>query len=545
MYKILVVDDEPRVSTGIKNYLLRSELEISLVETALNGFEALDYLRMDTFDLILTDIQMSLMNGIELMEAIYMEQPHLPIIVISAHEKFDFAKKSLRLGARDYLIKPVELDELIRVVGRVLQEKGETGRQLLEHSARTDRGESLATKRKKALIELITETDLQQSDYSDLLQELDAHEKETHYGMMTVHFDLSRVGFSSRGITLRDRKLLKYASVNIMEESLADWKGIAFYGLGNQLIAAFQLNAQEVSDQRVHLKSQLNLIGQLIYINLKQFLNVEAIVGMSTLTTDISALPKLLGEASAASEWSSLHPSNKVFYFEDMSGPGRMNYIDWVTKVNQFVDQLKLMGGEPPPEDTESIVRLLSELGRSEEMFNSCFGLLVYRLYGLLLECGQDSGLPLRRYDPDIYFRGTPIDHKTERLGEYIPELSLLLRKCLIERDQSIISQVAGYIHKHYGNRGLKVQDIAGEVHFSAAYVGYLFKKIMKTNLWEYVTMVRIEEAKRLLEMTDKRRYEIAYQVGYESPEHFSRIFKRCVGISPAEYRKERQEEAG
>ena len=79
-------------------------MDISHVETALNGFEAIDYIRMDQYDLVLTDIQTSRMNGIELMETIYIEQPHLTAVVISAHEKFDFAKKSLSLGAREYLM---------------------------------------------------------------------------------------------------------------------------------------------------------------------------------------------------------------------------------------------------------------------------------------------------------------------------------------------------------------------------------------------------------------------------------------------------------
>ena len=91
MYRILVVDDEPRVSAGIKFSLMEAGLPISHVETASNGFEALDCLRMDTYDLVLTDIQMGMMNGVELMEAILLEQPHLPVVVISAHEKFDFA----------------------------------------------------------------------------------------------------------------------------------------------------------------------------------------------------------------------------------------------------------------------------------------------------------------------------------------------------------------------------------------------------------------------------------------------------------------------
>lgn len=76
-------------------------------------------------------------------------------------------------------------------------------------------------------------------------------------------------------------------------------------------------------------------------------------------------------------------------------------------------------------------------------------------------------------------------------------------------------------------------------MHFSAAHLGYIFKRDMKTNLWDYVTALRMEEAKRLMIATDKKRYEVAYAVGYESPEHFSRMFKRVLGLTPAEFRKQ------
>lgn len=442
MRKILVVDDEPRVSIGIKNYLLASDLDVAHVETAQNGFEALDCLRMDAYDLVLTDIQMGMMNGIELMEAIYLEQPHIPIVVISAHEKFEFAKKSLRLGARDYLIKPVELGELLRVVKRVLYEKEASGRLALEGGARPASAEPAFERRKKALVELATRDDLSADAFTALEEALGTERGERpQYGVIAVFFDLNRVGFSDKEVTLRDRKLVKYAMANIVEESLADWQGIAFYGIGNQLIAVVQFPEADSLEGDAQAKSQLNLIGQLLCVNLKQYLNVEAAVGMSTLGAGASDLPRLLEEALAAEDWRKRHPDHRVFYYEDMAG-----------------DRRATQGADSP------------------------------------------------------------------------------------EREKAIVARVTAYIREHYPDRGLKVQDIAGEVHFSPAYVSYLFKQVMNAGVWEYVTAVRIEEAKRLLGTTDLKRYEIAYRVGYESPEHFSRIFKRSVGVGPADYRRERRE---
>ncbi|NQX44352.1 response regulator [Paenibacillus tritici] len=445
MYKILVVDDEPRVSAGIRNFLLTSELNITEVETAINGFEAIDYLRMDHYDLVLTDIQMGRMSGIELMENIYMEQWNVPVIVISAHEKFDFAKKSLRLGAKDYLVKPVERTELLRVVRKALTQKElpVTSPQAEHHHIREH------SRRDEWLMELVTEPNLTPQDIQEITGELGGLLQGPYFGVITIRIDYSQAGFSRQQVTLHDRKLLKYAALNIMNETLSEWDGITFNGFGHSIISIIQLSAEDMGDPQVRVHSQIQMIGQMIAMNLKQHLNAEAIIGLSTLGGGISTLPGLLEEADTAAGRSTVHPGQKVFYYGDIAM------------------QEQLSRGKQEPDSAQQ--------------------------------------QPLQ--DPD--------------------------------GDPSVISRITSYIQNHYRNPALKIQDISEEVHFSAAHLGYIFKREMKTNLWDYVTTLRMEEAKRLMMATDKKRYEVAYAVGYESPEHFSRMFKRVLGLTPAEFRKQ------
>ncbi len=536
MYKILVVDDEPRASTGIRNFLLHSDLELAHVETALNGFEAIDYLRMDSFDLVLTDIQMGRMSGIELMETIYMEQPHLPVVVISAHEQFDFAKQSLRLGARDYLVKPVEREELLRVVRSVLGEKRELGKKTLELTSKAHSAEGERARRSEWLRELVSERSMPEADYAALVAEFGARTADRRFAVLSVRLDLREGGFSKREITLQDRKLLKYASLNVMEESLSEWEGVGFHGFGSELVGIVQLTESERN-----VKSQQYLIGQMIHQHLKQYLNVAATIGMSTLNADVSMLPKLLEEANRAAEWRTLHPGHPVFFYEDVKSRERVDLLEWADTVAAFAQAVK--GEGDAPIDASVVARPLRELASTEsgELFASCFGMLVYRLYGALLELGYASGVSFHRFDPGAYFGDAPAMEKLERLDDYVRDTADAIRQLSKERDRSILSKITGYARKHFRNPALKIQDIADEVHFSAAYLGYLFKREMNRNLWDFVTELRIEEAKRLLAATDKKRYEIAYEVGYESPEHFSRMFKRYAGVSPADYRKERQ----
>ncbi len=543
MYKILVVDDEPMVSTGIRNFLLSSDLQISHVETALNGFEAIDCLRMESYDLVLTDIQMGRMNGLELMEIICLEQPSLSVIVISAHEKFDFAKKSLQLGAKDYIVKPVKRPELLRIVGKALQEKEEKGKNSLAQSVKEqDNNKSSSSNRNDLLLELMSERSLNPLQVDALREALGIGNGTHLFAVASLRLDLSRGGFSNQEIRIHDRKLLKYAIINLVEESLKEWDGMVFDGFGNELIAIVMLNTKADSDDQLPGPSTLQIIGQFISLNVKQYLNIETTVGMSTLNSEIIMLPKLMEEAKSAAEWRKLLPGQKIFYYEDRVDQEKVHIVEWLACVDEYIELLKTCSNDDKTVDSSQVIHTLKELGQSSDMMSSYFGILVYRIYGLILEYSKGLGeISLHRFSPDHYFRGLSTLERLEQLQAYTDEAAKAIQLMNKERNLSILEQVKGYIRSNYRNPGLKLQDIASAVNYSTTYLSHLFKREYNTHIWDYVTEMRIEEAKMLLVSSDKKRYEIAYQVGYESPEHFSRMFKRYVNFSPAEYRKEYQ----
>ncbi|MCL6456416.1 MAG: AraC family transcriptional regulator, partial [Gorillibacterium sp.] len=108
----------------------------------------------------------------------------------------------------------------------------------------------------------------------------------------------------------------------------------------------------------------------------------------------------------------------------------------------------------------------------------------------------------------------------------------------LVAQNNMIVDKAIEYIDLNFAQKGLTLQEVAQKNHVSPNYLSYLFKKNTGYNLWEYVIKLRMEKSKRLILSTDLRRYEIADQVGYESPEHFSKIFKKYFGLSPSELKK-------
>ena len=243
MHTILVVDDEAIVCQGIREFLEKSDLPIEQVLTASNGYEALDYLRMENVDLVLTDIQMDGMNGITLMESILSENPDVPVVVISAHDEFDYAQKCIRLGARDYLIKPVLLSQLIEVVNKELTRRSEKYKLRAEDSLKLKFSMTgVSSLRTYFLNEMISGSLAHADDYRFICEQIDVTLSGPYYSVFVTELQWERAGIEGEAIMLlRDRNLLKYAAVNIIEETLTNWDAISFYSYGNKVVTILQL----------------------------------------------------------------------------------------------------------------------------------------------------------------------------------------------------------------------------------------------------------------------------------------------------------------
>ncbi|MDB5053496.1 MAG: hypothetical protein JWM44_1546 [Bacilli bacterium] len=439
MYNILVVDDEPMICKGVASVLLNSDIAISEIFIAHNGFEALDYIRLDKIDLVLTDIQMDLMNGIELIETIFVENPTIPVIVLSAHGEFEYAQKALRFGVKEYIVKPISPIELVRMTKVLLLERETRLRTLTDATFNHKFSfEDMTSNKNYILNELVSEG-INQSEIDEVFSYLGYRFDGPFYCMLVIKLDLTKAGLFEHEISsFRDRNLLKYASLNVIEETLNKWESIVFYSASNSISVVLQFSQEEINNTT--RLNQQTMIAQLVHNHLLTFINMKSVIGISRIREGIKSWVEIYKEANEAVHWSDIHKDHNVFYIEDF---------------------------------------------------------------------GQHESPPL--------------------IG------SNQIKNQIDEDNNSFIHSTIQFIDQNFRQKGLKLQDIADSVFLSPNYLSYLFKKIVGINLWDYVTKLRMEEGKRLILTTDKRRYEISDEIGYESPEHFSKIFKKHFGVSPSE----------
>ena len=444
MYNILVVDDEPLICKGLTGLLTSSGLGIGGIFNANSGHEALDYIRMEDIDLLVTDIQMGEMNGIELMQQAKIIKPWVKTIIISAHETFQYAQMAIRLGAKDYLIKPLNSEQFLDSVRNTLLKMDKPVPQMdefLSRNAEHFHMEELLPAKNESLNRLLEDANL------STLGEQDLHKIRQGLGLTGSYFSLMRMtlGMDAKkedksAYSEKDAKLLRYAVLNVVKELLhEEWNFLAFYSPKNEINILIQWNDQEYAELDMNKINQLELLGRSLHYHVSKYLGITTTIGFSQILKGVEFLHVLSRQADKAMQWGGEESDYHVFYYGD---------FNW----NNY--------SQDP----------------SQEELN--------------------------------------------------------------KQSNQIVENTKHYIEANYNQKGLTIHDVAKKNHVSPNYLSYLFKKYTGYNLWEYVIKLRMEESKTLILNTDLRRYEIAERVGYESPEHFSKIFKKYFGVSPSELKK-------
>ncbi|BBI31169.1 response regulator [Cohnella abietis] len=543
MASVLIVDDEPIICGAVSRFLLRSDIGIDRVETALNGFEALDYLRLEPFDLVITDIQMGGMNGIELMEIIFSEHPDLPVIVISAHEDFQYAQQALRLGAHDYLIKPVESEHLCQIVGSLLQRRHMQKAREWESTIRHKYAfEQLITTKTVLLNEWLTdEADWEEEESKAVLDDLELSLPGPYFCVWSVEIDLDVAEeIRNTRFKVKDRRLLLFAALNLLEESLSNWEALSFYAQGGHLVTIFSVSEEEMRQWGGDELRQMHLIARTVYTNLTQYLRLKGSIGISHTERGISRIPKLYRETKEALESRKVaNDSLPVYYIGDIERSADKLMHVWQKRLEGLVKDLRQCS-EPHEAEivTDELLAELEKLGMPEDRRASCLLQAAYCVYGLL-DVRLDSHEEGRQVpEPQSIASAVTTRERLPEVRDYFRSAVEAVIRGHLQREHSTMKRAIEYLKRHYSNKGLKLQDVAREVHLSPNYFSYLFKKTTDKNLWDYLTELRMEEAKKLLLGSDLKRYEIAEMIGYEAPEHFSRVFKKFYGVSPADYRK-------
>ncbi|MFF2907624.1 response regulator [Paenibacillus sp. NPDC057934] len=510
MVKLMIVDDEQVVREGLVAILGRGFPELDLeIWQARNGQMALEMARLHQPELILMDIKMPGMDGLEATEEISKEHPAIKFIMVSAYDTFDYARKAIRLGVKDYLLKPSKASEIIATVGAVLAQIEEE--QLL-HSVNQREREAL----QKVLP--VVETDIVTQLLFDHVHEVHSNELMALLGVTTAD------AMFTLNVLLPPASEGLYPLVKSRIRSMGSgWVGALF---GRQIaVIVFREQGKTYRSQAIAtVQELLGLAGRA---------NPQGgwFVGIGGECRSLDYIRQSYQEAMLASMDHTL-PGRYRFY-EDMPTlgviPAGYSAIQWERTI---AERIRLGEWEQIQEMVLEMLRRYESEGASLLQTQQRILELVWIASRGIMEMGIEIETPLYSFQAQDY---------RQLRSEARALLEAMERTCAghLERmNPDTVQQLRQFIVEH-SHEDITLESMGQMVGLSPFYISKMFKEQLGINYIDFLTECRIEHAKRMMSDPGKSLKEITFEIGYHDPNYFSKVFKKMCGKSPTEYRKQ------
>lgn len=526
MLKVLLVDDEYFITQGLL-VLIDWEAEgYEIASVASNGREALDYLKENDVDLVITDIKMPEMNGLELLEEVRQEGiSDAGFVVLSGYSDFAFAQQALRCGCIDYLLKPVEKEDLLLVL-RKYSHLSESAREEQENQRQLE----AAYLARNIISLLFGKNDEYNLEYVRSHMQLSEGVRyvEIEFGSMEeVDAEEGELRILQRKLYQTCRNLLKEDSAHCVFDASQD---IVSYGVG--LIYCDAMAArQKCTEEQYFAQLQKNL---------ELLLGAEIRLLVGKKVSDISHISQSYGTACMLRSLEAFHNKKAVSYYEDemQMKQGSISLckdvLDALIAAVEQNAQMEIRKG------VDALFQKMNQMHMSEDSRNLNINYLLFRLVHMAseLDDGADQE-EILRYISAGAFEEDSMRGSSGHLARFACEYAEYLNQLRKNVSSGILQEIEREIRRNYAEN-LTLRDLGKKYYINSSYLGQTFRKKYGQSFKDYLTNYRVNEAARQLLATDKRINQIAEDVGYKDSDYFIRKFIELKGCTPSRYRKNR-----
>ncbi|MEZ0536387.1 response regulator [Caldicellulosiruptoraceae bacterium PP1] len=515
---LLIVEDEDLTRDCLLNYIPWKEIGISEIKTAKNGEHALEVIEEYKPDILLSDVRMPKMDGIELSKRVKNIYPECKIVFISGYADKEYLLSAIQLNALNYIEKPINIDEITETMKKVVEICiNQMKREQITNKIFEMFNENLWLIHKTVIFELLKpDVDINTLD---------------KYG-----FDLNKkyipiVAFLSSDDNGNNEVLIKNNEELI--EKIIDNKIIMPF----DFYVAFSEYNQLIFVINYYINPEIVL--DILKQNLKEsYKNIDITVGIGKTINDITKSGEIIKELILFLKVKQFYNGkNKTYYFEDISQNHKIEDVD--NRIHDFEELLKNNQFEQAKKIVNDLSILCNERKYKDiEKVKGIYLEFLFKIY----EVGRERGLTIKLEKKERSHTWKVIDR--------IPTLSELDQYICLTIDEIFnifknrgkldkkVYQIISYINDNFSDKELSIMKIANYFYFSPNYLCNIFKKATGKTINDYITEVRIEKAKAFLKDRSIKLYEVAEMVGFGDPNYFSSIFKKKVGVTPSVFKE-------
>ncbi|MGN1167534.1 MAG: response regulator [Lachnospiraceae bacterium] len=536
--KIFLVEDEIIIRNGIKNGIEWEKEGYEFVGEASDGELAYPMILKKKPDILITDIKMPFMDGLELSRLVKKEIPNLKILILSGYDEFDYAKEAIRLGVTEYLLKPVSASKLLEslhgVSRLILQEREE--KELLKK-------------------------------YSEEMRENTEHEKMKFFGqLISGNFSMSELIETGKryGINLNAQmyEIILFKIMNVAGRYVQSTEVIeACESLEKMLsktpyVYCFQRGVDGwafllTAEDKEQIGQKTRRFVERIKNMMSNWNKLEYFGGIGRPVLRVRELRQSFADADYAFSGRFMNVPNQILNIEEIENTHELENFE----VKSFGEMERTRGtiekflNNGTQEEIDSFTKVyVNEIPVENLKSTLMRQYIIMDIYIVIMSFCEKLEISDQGFgsEAEKFKEAIQKIHKPNEICGYMKRL---LEKALELRDKAsgrrysdIIEAAKTQIEKTYMSEDISLNTVAASVGMSPSYFSSVFSREMGKTFVEYLTGIRMDKAKELLMCSPMKTSEIGYEVGYKDPHYFSYIFKKTQGCSPKEYRARRKE---
>ncbi len=533
MIRILLVEDEYYFRQALKIMLSWETLGMEICGEADNGREALEKVKTLKPDIALVDINMPVMDGLEFVQALKETDCALKIIFITGYSEFNYARQAVQLGIYDYLLKPVKRDELEKTVlnlGNII--KKEKSFKIEVDSLKKQASESLPVIRDRVLNSALQ---------GNLPQEKELRQKKLDYlgfkpGLESYQVVVMEIGpVDKTAWNEEDKELCRFAASNIAADILGEYyKYVTCYDNDERacIVLHFE-NTGEVKDC-----DEAVAACERIRDSAGKFMKVFVSIGIGNVYSDIEGIAVSYKEALYALKSMVMHDGDRVALYSSISDSGLAGNAYSMEQRGKLLMEMRLANTIGASNLIGQVFHKLKTLKLSAdilfitcaEMISTCIEYLsearqyeneiMEKLLGLMDEINHIKTL----------------DEIEKRIKDLLMDAILYVGRNKSTKTARLVENVKKYIQDNFSNEDLRIEDVARHLYINYSYLCNVFKREAGMTVNDFLTEVRIQKARELIDQGNEYIQDVAGIVGYSDANYFGKCFKKYFGVSPAIY---------
>jgi two-component system response regulator YesN len=526
--KVMIVDDEEIARNFLRICIDWNEIGMDVICEASGGSEAIELIEKFNPDIIFTDIHMQFMDGLELSKIISETYPHIRIVILTAYKEFDYARKGIEIGVSDFLLKPINKLEVLKISLNIKEEIEAEKKHWNEfNQIKKQLDDNYEYMREKFLIEMLGN--------STNIDNLEEKMNYFYHGIIPSFYQVALIETSHsdnvKDIDEEKRLLLGLESIESVKKYFEETKNVYVLFDNSRRIIILTNNPE------IDLVMCIEQLKAIIVNRIKCYVSI----GVGNCYNECCFMSKTYKEALDALKYSIVLGRNHVTCFNDEM---RLNgqCIDF--REEEFREISFCVKAGLDGKAISILENAFSKIVNSKNITIEQVRVMSINIISAILGAVSEMGVTYG----DVYVeKELPYNKIFEidtliNMEEYLKNLILLTTSSVKiirnKKSKKVIDNIIDYVKANFSDYNLSLSYIASKFYVNASYLSRIFKQETGQSFTEYILRLRMEKAIVFLRETELKAYQVAEAVGIKDPYYFSNCFKKFTGLSVNEYKK-------